>query len=66
LANVIGKDKLPLDQREKYTDSIMDTIHNCAKDPYKNLEWLESDNPWQALATMFEISAAVKVRYIYL
>lgn len=59
LANNIGKDKLPLDQREKYIDSIMDTVHKCAKDPYKNLEWLDSENCWQAIATMFEISNAM-------
>jgi DNA-directed RNA polymerase len=39
----------------------MDTVHACARDPHKNQEWLESDNPWQALATMFEISEAMKV-----
>jgi DNA-directed RNA polymerase len=58
LANNIGKDKLPLDQREKFVDSIIDTVHRCAKDPYKNLEWLDSENCWQTIATMFEISNA--------
>ncbi len=61
LANVIGKDKLPLDQREKYCENIIDTVHKCATDPYKNHEWLESENPWQTLASMFELSAAMKV-----
>jgi DNA-directed RNA polymerase len=60
LANVIGKDKLPLDQREKYVDSIMDQVHKCAKDPFSNLEWLESENPWQAIASMIEVSNAMK------
>ena len=58
LANVIGKDKLPLDKREEYTNSIMDDIHKCAKDPYNNMKWLESDNPFQTLATMIEVSEA--------
>lgn len=61
MANVIGKDKLTLDGREKYTDSVLDVIHKCAKDPYKNLEWLETENPWQALATMIEVSNALNV-----
>lgn len=59
LANVIGKDKLPLDQREKYVEGIIDTVHKCAKDPYKNLEWLDTDNPWQSIAAMMEVSNAV-------
>ena len=45
-ANKIGKDKLPLNERALYTESIMDTIHKCADDPKTNLEWLESENPW--------------------
>lgn len=60
LANVIGKDKLPLDEREKYAESIIEKVHLVAEDPRKNLEWTEADNPWQALATMFELSAAMK------
>ena len=59
LANSIGKDKLPYDQRENYVDSIIDTVHKCAKDPYRNLEWMDSENAWQTIATMFEVSNAV-------
>jgi DNA-directed RNA polymerase len=47
-----------LDKREEYTNSIMDDIHKCAKDPYNNMKWLESDNPFQTLATMMEVSEA--------
>jgi DNA-directed RNA polymerase len=59
LANSIGKDKLPLDQRAQYIDSIMDTVQRCAKDPYNNHEWMDSENAWQTIATMFEISNAI-------
>ena len=62
MANVIGKDKLTLEGRVNYTDSVVDMIHKCAKDPFKNLEWLETENPWQALATMIELSYALNVR----
>jgi len=62
LANVIGKDKLPLNQREEYTNSIIDEVHKCAKDPYNNMRWLESDNPFQTLSTMIEVSNAILVR----
>jgi len=40
LANKIGKDKLPLDERAAYSESIMETVHRCAEDPKNNLEWL--------------------------
>ncbi len=33
LANKIGKDKLPLDDRVAYVDSIIDEVHKCAEDP---------------------------------
>jgi DNA-directed RNA polymerase len=46
LSNKIGKDKLPLDERAAYAESIMETVHKCAEDPKNNLEWLQSDNPW--------------------
>ena len=39
----------------------MDRVNKCAKDPYNNLEWLESDNPFQTIATMIEVSNAIKV-----
>ena len=37
-----------------------DVIHRCAEDPRNNLEWLQAENPWQALACIFELSAALK------
>jgi DNA-directed RNA polymerase len=61
LANTIGQDKLPLDGRAIYAESIMDTVHRCARDPKNELEWLQSDNPWQTLACMFELSAAMQL-----
>ena len=60
-ANKIGKDKLPLDDRAAYTDSIMDEIHACARDPRNNLFWMDTDNPWQALAVITEISEAYQL-----
>ena len=61
LANKIGKDKLPLEERAQYAESILNTVHKCAEDPKNNLEWLQSENPWQTLACMFELSAAMKL-----
>lgn len=63
LANVMGKDKLTLPNREAYVDSIIDIVHKVADNPYNNIEWQEADNPWQALAAIFEVSAALKVSF---
>lgn len=60
LANVIGKDKLTLNERVNYVDSIIDSIYKCANDPYNNTEWLEAENPWQTIASMIEVSNALK------
>lgn len=49
-----------MDMREKYAESILDDVHKCAEDPKTNQMWLKSDNPWQTLACMFELSAALK------
>lgn len=46
LANKWGKDKLPLDERAKFAESMEDVIHRCAADPRNNLEWLQAENPW--------------------
>jgi len=46
LANTIGKDKLPLDDRAKYAESIIDVVHSVAEDPNHNLDWIDADNPW--------------------
>ena len=40
LANKIGNDKLPLNDRALYAESIIDTVHKCSDDPKNNLEWL--------------------------
>ena len=56
LANKVGKDKLPIVERAQYAESIMETVHKCAEDPKNNLEWLQSDNPWQTLGSMIELS----------
>lgn len=60
LANVMGKDKLPFNDRVKYVDSIINVIHRCAEDPRNSLEWIQSENPWQTLAVMREVSLAQK------
>jgi DNA-directed RNA polymerase len=38
----------------------MEKVHRCAEDPKNNLDWLQSDNPWQTLGVMIELSNAMK------
>ena len=38
-----------------------EVIHRVAQDPTNNLEWLQAENPWQALACIFELSEALKM-----
>mmetsp|Transcript_23031 Transcript_23031/g.22893 ORF Transcript_23031/g.22893 Transcript_23031/m.22893 type:complete len:209 (-) Transcript_23031:525-1151(-) len=56
----MGKDKMSFDERVAYCDSIIDSIHRCADDPRNSLEWIQSENPWQTLAVMKEVSRAIK------
>ena len=59
LSNKWGQDKLPLNERAKYAESMMEDVHRMAEDPKNNLDWLKADNPWQALGAIFELSAAL-------
>jgi DNA-directed RNA polymerase len=35
-------------------------VHRCAEDPRNNLFWMDSENPWQTLGVIFELSEALK------
>lgn len=61
LANKMGKDKLPLQERVEYAESIMDTVHRIADDPKNNLDWLQAESPWQALSVILELSRAMRL-----
>jgi len=60
LANVMGKDKCTFDERIEFVNSMIDVIHRCAEDPRNHLEWIQTENPWQTLAVMKEVSKAIK------
>jgi DNA-directed RNA polymerase len=60
LANKMGKDKLSMDLREQYTDSIIPLIEKVVADPLANREWLEVEDSWQTLAAMYEVHEALK------
>eukprot|EP00927_Polykrikos_kofoidii_P033645 TRINITY_DN28472_c0_g1_i1.p1 TRINITY_DN28472_c0_g1~~TRINITY_DN28472_c0_g1_i1.p1 ORF type:complete len:1198 (-),score=164.40 TRINITY_DN28472_c0_g1_i1:144-3737(-) len=64
LANLLGKDKLPFDERVAYVDESKDWIMAVAREPMapSSMErWANaSDGPWQALARCFELADAWK------
>lgn len=61
LSNLFGIDKAPLHERIQYANDNIDKIFKTAKDPIGYLDWwTTADKPWQALATIFELSKALK------
>lgn len=60
LANKMGKDKLPNDDRAAYAESIIPLVEKVVADPLRNREWLEVEDCWQSLAAMYELHAAIK------
>jgi len=60
LANLLGKDKLPFDERVAFVDASRDWIMEVAKDPLAPQSikhWAKADDgPWQALARCFELA----------
>ncbi|KAJ2604024.1 DNA-directed RNA polymerase [Coemansia sp. RSA 1722] len=71
MANLYGKDKLSHDERVKFIDENYDRILESADNPIPekilqgNVEtplpwWLESENPWQSLASCVEFAAAMR------
>lgn len=62
LANLFGHSKLPFDKRIQFVDDNISKIQESVANPYdKNGFWLAADDPWQALASMFEITEAIKL-----
>jgi len=60
LANLFGINKVCNDERIQFVDENMDKILACAQDPIGDLWWsTASDGPFQALATIFELSNAI-------
>lgn len=59
LSNCLGNDKLTMDGREKYAESIVEMVHRIANDPINNREWLDAEDCWQSLATIFDLHAAL-------
>lgn len=60
LANLAGNDKITFDERAAYTDKNMEKIRASVQDPFAGDRWWMSlDDPFQALATCYEIVNAI-------
>lgn len=53
-ANCYGLDKKPLAERLSWVYENSDLIISIAKDPLTNLQWCDTDSPWEFLAFCFE------------
>ncbi|KAM3177314.1 hypothetical protein ACTXT7_004779 [Hymenolepis weldensis] len=62
LANLTGKVKRSSnDEREAYTDSILDEVIDSAEKPFDGRGWWrEQEEPWQTLACCRELTAALR------
>ncbi len=54
LANQFGVDKVSFDERIAWAAEREDLWERVSDDPLENTEWAEADDPWQALAAIFE------------
>lgn len=60
LANVFGYDKASLKDREEFAIKNIDNIRDSVNNPLDgNRWWLKAEDPWQCLATCFELKAAL-------
>jgi DNA-directed RNA polymerase len=62
LANLYGKDKLSLDEREVWTSENLTQVLEAANNPLKGERdawWTRAEDPWQCLAVCFEIRDAL-------
>jgi DNA-directed RNA polymerase len=61
VANLRGANKMSLDSREEYSKNSLDAILDSAKNPLGGSRWwADAENPYQCLATCFEIAEALE------
>ncbi|KAL2140172.1 hypothetical protein VTI28DRAFT_4188 [Corynascus sepedonium] len=60
LSNVYGFDKASLKEREEFANRNLDNIFDSADNPLTGKRWwLQAEDPWQCLATCYELKAAL-------
>ncbi|TEB18252.1 mitochondrial RNA polymerase [Coprinellus micaceus] len=61
LANLHGFDKADFDGRVDWVDQRLELIKDSAKNPLGGERWwMKADDPWQCLATCFDLTAALE------
>ncbi|KAK4177108.1 putative mitochondrial precursor of DNA-directed RNA polymerase [Triangularia setosa] len=61
LANVYGFDKASLAEREEFANQNYQNVLDSVRNPLDGSRWwLEAEDPWQCLATCFELAAALE------
>ncbi|KAJ3009289.1 UNVERIFIED_CONTAM: DNA-directed RNA polymerase [Siphonaria sp. JEL0065] len=61
VANLMGNNKISFDERAKYADDHIDDIMDSADNPLTGKRWwLTAEDPWQMLATCFELTEALR------
>lgn len=62
LSNLMGKDKISLDERAQFIDDNIDEIRDSVSDPLGgNRWWMKADKPWQFLASAHELVEALEL-----
>ena len=60
LANLAGNDKITFEERATFTDENMENVRAAVEDPFgENRWWMSLDDPFQGLATCYEIIRAI-------
>lgn len=60
LSNVFGYDKASLSDRAQFPMDHIDDIYDSVRNPLKGKRWwLTAEDPWQCLATCFELTSAL-------
>jgi DNA-directed RNA polymerase len=60
LANFAGKDKVCFDERAKFVDDNIESVRASAEDPFgENQWWMTLEDPFQGLATCYEVIRAI-------
>ena len=62
LSNLMGKDKISLDERAAFIDEHLELIKDSVRDPLNGSGWWKSaDKPWQFLAAATELVEALEL-----
>ena len=59
-ANLMGFDKARIHEKIEFVEKNISLIMSMAENPILNSEWLEYEDCWQALSSIFELADALK------